>query len=373
MDRNISGHSSETPGPERADERFEARSGERCRRRWAGPLLVGFAVLGLGGCGATVREAAREAAPTAVDEGVEEMAEPDSRADIARLMQDPNLQQASSDLAGVIAAGMIEGATAPEHAERIAKFSEDLAVQVSSALAKSMSTELGPRVSRIAAESIEQTLDRVLSSGTQQRVTDLTRQLTQAVVQGMTANLNTRAMQMGMTSIDPNAPDGTQTAIAVLARQVGHGAALGFQDAVRQTELRREQGREREGDILALPGALAEIGLGALPWIGLFILIPTAAIIAALIWALVRGRQLRREAQAREDALVLLAGVIKSSEGTPWAADLRERIREAARTTSAGDTLRGVLRKHSGLRLEPAPHDVHSMPAPRSGNLHPAQ
>lgn len=110
-------------------------------------------------------------------------------------------------------------------------------------------------------------------------------------------------------------------------------AALGLQDAVNETELRRQQGHQQPGDILALAGRAADWACGSLAWLGS------------------RARRFRTEGQRREDALPMLARVIKSTESSAWSSELLERIREAAREDTAGNALREVLHRHGDLRL----------------------
>lgn len=336
-------------------------------RRLSGRALFALACVSLSGiaCGASVKEAARAAAPAAVEGGLKEASQPESRRDFAAILQDPRILEASESLSQAVVSGALESMTQPEQLERVGQFSEGLAVRVSEALAKSMSSELGPQISRIAADSVQQALDQVLSTDTEKRVTDFTRALTAAVVQGMTQELYLTDTASG--------PGAQTVGIQALARQAGHGAALGFQDAVQQTELRRREGEERPGDVLALPARIMDMGLGTITLIGLGLLAVGVTLIAALAYTVLRVRRLRQESQAREDAVVLLASVIKSAEGAPWGRDLRERIREAARDSSAAEGLRSVLRKHSGLRLERSfERTPNEPPVPSSGRMHPA-
>ena len=309
--------------------------------RWLEPVVLALAVV-TGGCGATVKEAARTATPEVVEQTIEEAKEPDNRHDIALIINDPRVAEASQSLATAIASGAVMGFTEPEHAERIGKFSEQLAVQVSSSLAKSMSSELGPQISRIASQTVQQTLDetleRILSTETEQRVTEFTRTLTQAIVQGMTQELTTQSDgSSGESAANLAAPaggdrvTGPTSGVSMLARQVGHGAALGFQDAVRETELRRRNGGERPGDVLALPSYLADVSTGTLPRLGVALALFGLAIIVALAWALVRARRTNHDSRAREELLTLLASTLRATEGTPAGAELRDRLRERER------------------------------------------
>lgn len=263
-----------------------------------------FSVLSSTACGAAVREATKTATPAAVEGTLETASEPARRDDIATILSDPEILGASRLLSEAVASGALEGLTDAERLERTREFSAAL-------------------------------------------ITQVTQSLTQGVMNGMTQQLV--ATEPG----DPGAPGEPEaSAIALMARQAGHGAALGFQDAVRQTELRRQAGDERAGDVLALPAQLERVGLGTLAVLGLVLAVVGLGIVVALIGSLVRQRRVRRESQAREDALVMLASVIKSTETAPWSGELRDRLRDAARSNAAADTLRGVLRRHSGLRME---------------------
>ena len=72
-----------------------------------GPFCIGVA--GLLGCAGTVQRTAKEAAPAAVEGAVEEAREPDTRADIAAILEDPAIRSAASALTAAILAGAMDG------------------------------------------------------------------------------------------------------------------------------------------------------------------------------------------------------------------------------------------------------------------------
>jgi hypothetical protein len=77
-------------------------------------------------CAPAVRHLAEEAAPAAVGEGLEELAEPENLAQIAGILTDPQIQDAAAELAGSMAGGAAQALADPalepgrEELERVA-------------------------------------------------------------------------------------------------------------------------------------------------------------------------------------------------------------------------------------------------------------
>jgi len=79
-----------------------------------------------------------------------------------------------------------------------------------------------------------------------------------------------------------------------------------------------------------------------------------AALIAAMsvaLWASRRVARSRDELRMRNEALLILASIIKSTESRPWAAELQVMLRNALRDRRSSECIRQLLRRHRELRL----------------------
>lgn len=325
------------------------------RRAWIGRigpvglgLLFGLSGLASAGCAETAKQAARSAAPAAAEGTLDAARKPDNRQDIATIIGDPQIREASKALAGSVADGVFDALTDEERTAALERLSARLVEHLGPALAKTTMRDLRPAMSAVIAESVDQTMARLLSDENRERAGSVVAEIAQSAVRGMSEQIGNDVARLGAT------PDGTAEAAnlsLLLARNAGRGVALGIQDAVSETTLRREQGQKRPGEILALAGQAADLGVGLAAAMALALIGGAIALCAILAWLGWRARNFRRESERREDALLMLARVIKSTENAAWAQELHERIRDAARDDTAGNTLREVLHRHGNLRL----------------------
>lgn len=303
--------------------------------------------VGVGGCAQTAREAARTVAPAAAEGTLDTAAKPENRQDVAAIIADPQIRKASDELARSVAGGVFDELTEAERLQALEAFSVQLVERLGPALSKTVAKDLGPAMTNVVANSVDQALQRVMSAENQERASAMALAMTQSVVRGATQQLAS-----DFSALDAARVDTAADWMTVIARNGGRGVALGLQDAVRETEIRRSQGNKQPGDVLALAGQAANFGFGIMAVIVAAVAGAVLTLFALLAWFAWRARRFQQESRKREDALLLVAKVIKSTESAPWANDLHERLREAAREEPAGDTLRDVLRRHAELRLQ---------------------
>jgi len=267
---------------------------------------------------------------------------------MAAIIADPKIRKASDELAHSVANGVFDALTETERLEALEAFSVQLVERLGPALSKTMAKDLGPALTNVVANSMDQALQRIMSPQNQERASAMALAMTQAVVRGATQQVASDFAELGGAAPIATAGDW----MTALARNGGRGVALGIQDAVRETEIRRNLGNKQPGDVLALAGQAASFGFGMLAPIVAGVAGAVMALLALLAWFGWRARRFQRESGQREEALLLVAKVIKSTENAPWSNDLHERLREAAREEPAGNTLRDVLRRHGELRLQ---------------------
>jgi hypothetical protein len=312
-------------------------AGGRARRgRFAGFCL---AVGGALGCAETVQQTAKSAAPAAIEGAVEEAKEPDTRSDIATVLADPQIRSAASSLSSAIVAGAFDGLTDEERSRELRRVTDALVTTFGASMARSLRDDIGPQLSASVAEAIDRSIERALDAKTEQRIEALTLAATRGALRGAGEALVDADGQL--------APAWGQ-ALGQIARGAAHEAAFGFDDAVR---LARDD--EVEGaPVLAALGTLSTL-TRLLPLLvagGLVLFVLLCAL--PLAWSLFRLQQLRRQAQAHEEAALALARAIKATEPMAWSNELREHIARSTRGSAGAAELEQLLREHAELRLD---------------------
>lgn len=189
-----------------------------------GLLIVCLSALG---CAGTAREVTEAAAPAAVESTVDELHQPYSRDKIGDILQDEEIREASAHLVGAAVGGAWDALTEEERAERLAVATEAYASKLAFTFAENWEHEVGPRLSRSFQSVLDDSLVRLMSEETEARA-------------------------------------------GAIARSVAREAALGFQDAVREAQLKRDGKTSGGADVLATVGDAAEATESALdltPWI----------------------------------------------------------------------------------------------------------
>jgi hypothetical protein len=288
------------------------------------------------GCAGTIKHAAREAAPAAVKETVDEVQEPETRRDVAEILADPRIRDAASALSEAVTEGVLNGLTDAERIARLQRLTDAFVTRIGSSLARSLQRDIGPQLSATFADTLDRSLERALGSATEQRLQAIALALTRSTVQGM-----------GEALVDPAGQPSPllRQAFGQIVRDMAYEGSLGFDAAVRDART-RSAGVE-SGEVLALLGTLSRWTLAIPPLLVGGALLFVVAACVTLAWALVSLRRQRRVSRANEDAVVALAQAIRA-QGTADE-DLLERIARATRDEPGGSELRRVLREHAEL------------------------
>jgi hypothetical protein len=307
------------------------------RRLLATALILGT----LGGCAGSVRQAAKAAAPAAVESAIDETQDPNTRNDIARILGDPAIRAAASELSSAVLEGALLGLTEEEQQARLAQVVDRMVSRFGTSFARSLQRDIGPMLSATLADAVDASLERALDAHAEERLQALAAAVTRGAMQAFESSSTEAAgSRAGATTLGP------------LAREISRQAAFGFQDAVRETQT-RDRAARGEGAVLAAMGQLSDVAL-ALPLL-LLVGVPLAlgALGLALVWALFRLRAQRRQSHEREAAALVLARAIKGTENLAWSDELREHLDRVTRDADGGESLRQLLREHAELRLAP--------------------
>ncbi|HEY4158456.1 MAG TPA: hypothetical protein VGM29_10170 [Polyangiaceae bacterium] len=308
------------------------------RRRSVFALVVVGAFLGLS-CAESVRDAARTATPAAVRGSLEGLHDPQSRRLLAEFLRDPEIREASGELARSITDGALSGLMDLEGDRKMQAATDVFVDRFGAAVARSLHSQIGPELSAIVVRSVNDSLAAAFSPDNQK--------LARRFASGLAPPQRGGDAGNPADKTDPQRDSPAER----LARSLARSAALGVQDAVHQSVQKEDVGHKQSGDILAFAGKSADHGVRLLWLLGVSAGVFALTAIGAILWALSRTRRYRLESSAHEQAALLVARAIKAAEGAPWAAELKEHLKQAMRDDDGAEHLRRLLRRHSDVRL----------------------
>lgn len=314
--------------------------------RWAAaPALLGLFCLTAAaslGCAGTVQEAAKSAAPAAVEGAVEEAQDPDTRDDIARILADPEIRAASGALTAAIVAGAFDGLTDEERVAELRRMTDGMVRSMGASVARSLRDDVGPQLSEAIAQAVDRSIERALDADTERRLEVMTQAAARGLMKGM-----------GEALVDPNGQPSPAwgTLVGQVARDVTRQAAYGLDDAVDRAE--QNDGSEPPARVLAALGTLTSL-TQLLPWLLLGGMLAFLVLcVLPVAWLLLRQRRLERENRVHQEAALALARAIKSTESQAWSNELRDHLARETRDSAGAAELQQMLRDHAELRLRP--------------------
>ena len=248
-------------------------------QRGACSLAVASSLVLASGCAATVRKAARNAAPAAVDGSVEAARDPATRDVIAQVLADPEIRGATAAMSQAVTDGVLNSITEKKRLARAEAASDAFVEHMSKSLATSLRRDLSPAVASLVADSVEQSLDA--------RVEARLEAMARAVARGSMAGV----ADGYKTQLDAASPalDGL---VKQVARTAGREATLGFQDAVAASTAQQKAGTAAPGDVLAAAGRASDSLLVAFRFAGWLLVVAVVFIATTgIVWSI---RRLRR-------------------------------------------------------------------------------
>lgn len=312
------------------------------------------------GCGGAIKQAAQEATPAAVEEAADEAQDPETRNNIAQLMADPQIRDATAGLSEAVVGGALVGLSDAERAAQLQRVTDAFVATVGAAVARSLRNDVGPQLSATFSEAVDRSLARALDAETEARVSAMALAVTRGAMQGF-----------GELVVDPTtgrASPFLSHMMGQFAREMARQGAFGFDEAVREAERGHADADGRlDGGVLAAAGrmsdwaiALPPLLIGALA----FLALGGAVLLGLALWRLQHHRRMSR---AHEEAALALARAIKATESAAWSDELRSHIARATRDDAGGAELRQLLRDHAELRLRPRDAPAGSERAPYMG------
>jgi hypothetical protein len=208
-------------------------------------VKLGFVLIAclatVSGCASAVKQATKEAAPTAVQASVKEVHNPKTRERVADVLADPEIRTSTAALSQAVADGFLNAVTEKERVDKAMVASDAFLEHMNRSLARSLEHDLSPALAALVAATMDRTFEKIAAER-------------------------------------PAVND----AIGAAAREAGRQAALGFQDAVIQSDARQRRGEARPGEVLASVGRASDAVLHTTS-------ILVVAVAAALVLAVLGG------------------------------------------------------------------------------------
>jgi hypothetical protein len=236
------------------------------------------------GCASTVKQAAREAAPAAVKEGVAAAQSPETRQNVADILADPRIREATTALTQAVVEGIVDGLTDEQRVARLQHLTDALVTRMGSSFARSFQRDIGPQLAATFADALDRSFERALSPATEARLQAIALAVTRGAMEGA-----------GDALLDDSGQPAPalRHAFGQVVREMAYEGALGFNAAVRDAESR--SAGEDSGEVLGMLGTLSDWTVVIPPLaMGAAVLLVIAAI-AALAWALSLRRRLRAQ------------------------------------------------------------------------------
>jgi len=299
-------------------------------------LVCGAALCVLGaGCAGLSEHIAEEAAPVATEEAVQTIAEPDNARAVAQLLTDPAVKAAIRDVSREAVRGML--ALPGEAGADVRERSDKLVRAVMPSLASGIRRDLSPALAGAVREGTEAAFAEAFSPANLGRARAFGASITEETVHTLSGEAAAVLVPDVVSSLFASADAAAGTldlarignAVGEVSYAAAREAVLGANDGLR--------GLRQDGDrfFLASVGSEIERTLTRLLWLaaplGLLLVVATLSL-AWLAYAIGRDRLARAQ---RDEAVGLVMHLLRVSEDKPWAAELRELLREADRGAMA--------------------------------------
>lgn len=290
------------------------------------------------GCGPALRDVASDATPGVVEGTVDGVVDPENQKKLAYGIDDALVAEATDRMVSGIVDGAMQSLEDPKRREELRALVGELVGDGRVPLTLTIDSINRSTV----GDTVDEAITRMSSEPNQEQVREVTRLLVKEVIG--------TAVRSARQEVDT---EGVGETLSAATREMAKQATLGFQDAIDETRAKKDAGHlpERKGNVLDAAARAAEQGSSyltlAVAALGGF----AAALLGAVLLGTRRSRASRGELARRDEALLILARAIKSTEGEAWSPALRRAIKEAVRDEEGGDYLRKLLREHRELRL----------------------
>jgi hypothetical protein len=289
-------------------------NGNRTRRTLS--LAIAAFALVHAGCGAIIRDAAREATPAMISGAVEGFADPDTQRRLVEAIDEGRVRTVSARVSAAFLDGVLDTLEDPARRARLEALLNGL-------------------VARAAGTAVETMLERVLDAKVGAR---LQLALKSLMIELVTVVFETVEARTGT-------PEERTMALGAAAHAIAKQATLGVQNALDETVRDRASGKmeKGEGALLIAADSASQTGSRILWTLGIGLTALAAGLALTLFWAIRKNRSRRSELAQRDGALLLLTEAIQSAATRPGADELLASLRTAVHDRAGSEHVRKLL------------------------------
>lgn len=250
--------------------------------------------------------------------------DPRARRQFAEVVATPEMQRAMSEASSALAKGVVLGITNDEMAAQVEQMSRRMADSMTDSLARRMKDEIAPASAAVAAAAVEAAMRAAIRTASDELPATLApamrEALTEALGPAMEAVLRDNVGR-GLTTL-ARAPE-FHAAFGTAGRSLAREVVYGTNEALAELEE-----RDAKRGLLARATRL----LMSAGWLGWAIAVGALVVAGGFLFRRLQSRSLakntERERELRETVLLTIATTLRAAEGQPWAADLRQVLRD---------------------------------------------
>lgn len=277
-------------------------------------LACAVALSQLVGCAGIVRDMAEEATPAVVEGGVKAISDPETQQKLVAGIDERVVGEGTDRLVSGLVDGTLASIGDPVRRERLR--------QEIGAMARGFSLSMSHDGVNAHAlgDVVDESISRLSSPENQAALRSVTRSVMADAIAGA---FEQTSKELGDTDV---------TLLMPVARELSKQAALGVQDAVTESQQRKDAGTAPDqGNVLAAAGEAAESGSDLL-WVAIAgLVVFGAAVLGTIVWAARRQRGLQAELHRRDDVLLGLVASIAGRETAPTFGEVESVLREVLR------------------------------------------
>lgn len=217
---------------------------------------------GLGCAGAD--SVTRRAVPAALDSSVDYLEDPEAQKKIQRLLEDPQIKEASRELTSALVEGALDGATNEERQAKLRGITTQFIDAVAKAASKNLREDISPAMSQAAASAVQRVLASAMSPQSREQAAAMVDAVTRSAVTAMTESAG-RGLRTALeddigpgmahlirADLAPAMREAVRTdllpVVYLMSREMSRGLVIGAAEAFRELEVERKLG-EYEGGL----------------------------------------------------------------------------------------------------------------------------
>lgn len=228
----------------------------RIRPRTAFLLFTLVSASGLG-C-VSAEGVTRRAVPAALDSSVNYLSDPDAQKKIQRLLEDPQIKEASRELTAALVEGALDGATNEERQAKLRGITTQFIDSVAQAAARNLREDISPAMNQAAASAVQRVLSTALSPHSREQAAAMVDAVTRSAVTAMTDSAArglrddlgpalAKAIRADIVPAMRDASTDLLPVVYLLSHEMSRGIVIGAAEGLRELEVEQKLGKYEGG------------------------------------------------------------------------------------------------------------------------------